>query len=186
MACPIWQTNIANSSRNGNYRWSWPPSWPPSRAGINSSSPPPPFPLFFFSFPALFANWLRSSVVSVLFSLISESFLRKTLLIILIFGNRDRPLCLHTSVAQCHWAHTTPDRREPSFSSTVSACPVAWRRSVFCKFVAASINRHQLSYSCSLPHLWTVFEFGQTRLLEISPMPVAYHGKVNNTNVGVG
>jgi len=44
--------------------------------------------LSFFS-PALFAFWLRSSVVSVLFSLISESVLRNTTLINLIFGPRD-------------------------------------------------------------------------------------------------
>lgn len=50
---------------------------------------PLPSFLFFFSSPALFAYWLRSSVVSVLFSLISESFLRKTTLIIPIFGSRD-------------------------------------------------------------------------------------------------
>ncbi|KAL3413833.1 hypothetical protein V8F44DRAFT_489023, partial [Aspergillus fumigatus] len=37
---------------------------------------------------ALFAFWLRSSVVSVLFSLISESVLRNTTLINLIFGSR--------------------------------------------------------------------------------------------------
>ncbi|KAJ5127701.1 hypothetical protein N7448_008480 [Penicillium atrosanguineum] len=38
---------------------------------------------------SLFANWLRSSVVSVLFSLISERCPMDITLIILIFGFRD-------------------------------------------------------------------------------------------------
>ncbi|KAL4979976.1 hypothetical protein BDW66DRAFT_84747 [Aspergillus desertorum] len=49
-----------------------------------------PIYLLFFFFSALFAFWLRSSVVSVLFSLISESVLRNTTLINLIFGSRGR------------------------------------------------------------------------------------------------
>ena len=52
---------------------------------LNPRFPPPlSFPFSLFS-PALFAFWLRSSVVSVLFSLISESTLRSTIVIILIF-----------------------------------------------------------------------------------------------------
>ncbi|KAK4189755.1 hypothetical protein QBC35DRAFT_128791 [Podospora australis] len=46
----------------------------------------PSFACFpFFSSLALFAFWLRSSVVSVLFSLISETTLRSRIVIILIF-----------------------------------------------------------------------------------------------------
>jgi hypothetical protein len=45
--------------------------------------------VFFLSSSALFAYWLRSSVVSVLFSLISESVLNEHTLIILIFGSRN-------------------------------------------------------------------------------------------------
>ncbi|CCF46756.1 hypothetical protein CH063_15408 [Colletotrichum higginsianum] len=47
----------------------------------------------FFSL-ALFAFWLRSSVVSVLFSLISERSLRRPIVIIPIFGFREEPSVL--------------------------------------------------------------------------------------------
>ena len=63
--CFIWLADISDASTSA------------APQGINTFSLSPPF-LFSFSFPALFANWLRSSVVSVLFSLISESFLRET------------------------------------------------------------------------------------------------------------
>ena len=46
------------------------------------------FQFFLFFFSALFAFWLRSSVVSVLFSLISETVLRDFSLIIPIFDLR--------------------------------------------------------------------------------------------------
>ncbi|KAL0939236.1 uncharacterized protein CTRU02_205846 [Colletotrichum truncatum] len=45
-----------------------------------------PLLVFSLSSLALFAFWLRSSVVSVLFSLISERSLRRPIVIILIFG----------------------------------------------------------------------------------------------------
>ncbi|KAH6961042.1 hypothetical protein DER45DRAFT_184878 [Fusarium avenaceum] len=65
------------------------PHSPPSRASINFERRPLElrFLLFLFSL-ALFAFWLRSSVVSVLFSLISERSLRRPTLIIPIFGFR--------------------------------------------------------------------------------------------------
>ena len=56
--------------------------------GYKIPSTAPTFARFFFSSLALFAFWLRSSVVSVLFSLISESALRSTIVIILIFATR--------------------------------------------------------------------------------------------------
>ena len=57
---------------------------------------PPELPLLFLSSLALFAYWLRSSVVSVLFSLISESFRPGNTLIIPIFGTRDlAPVLAH-------------------------------------------------------------------------------------------
>ncbi len=62
----------------------------------------PPFPnLFFLSSLALFAFWLRSSVVSVLFSLISETTLRSRILIILIFVHR------MSSLWACPWSTST-------------------------------------------------------------------------------
>ena len=61
-----------------------------------SNIPRQSFALLFFLFSlALFAFWLRSSVVSVLFSLISETGLRTLFVIILIFGLERFPLCLH-------------------------------------------------------------------------------------------
>ncbi|KAL2019605.1 hypothetical protein VTK56DRAFT_9502 [Thermocarpiscus australiensis] len=56
---------------------------------------------FLFFSLALFAFWLRSSVVSVLFSLISESALRSTIVIILIFVTR------RTSLWACPWLSAT-------------------------------------------------------------------------------
>jgi len=74
----------------------------PSGLGYkNSSSPAALSKFFFFSSPALFAFWLRSSVVSVLFSLISESVLRNTTLINLIFGLRG-----WASVLAHAWPHS--------------------------------------------------------------------------------
>ena len=74
--------------------------------------------LFFFSFPALFAYWLRSSVVSVLFSLISESFALQNNIDYPHFWIPRLGLCACAClVAQCHRAYTTPDRRERPFSS---------------------------------------------------------------------
>lgn len=62
----------------------------PTRPGINISSRPPSFKIFFsFLLQLSLPLWLRSSVVSVLFSLISESILRNTKVIILIFVPRD-------------------------------------------------------------------------------------------------
>lgn len=62
----------------------------PTRPGINISSRPPSFEFFFsFLLQLSLPLWLRSSVVSVLFSLISESILRNTKVIILIFVPRD-------------------------------------------------------------------------------------------------
>lgn len=68
---------------------------------INTWLPGSSLSFFFFSSPALFAFWLRSSVVSVLFSLISESVLRNTTLINLIFGLRG-----WTSVLAHVWPHS--------------------------------------------------------------------------------
>ncbi|KAF3804772.1 hypothetical protein GCG54_00004041 [Colletotrichum gloeosporioides] len=61
------------------------------------------FLFFFFSSLALFAFWLRSSVVSVLFSLISERSLRRPIVIILIFGFREE-----SSVLAHDSSHSVP------------------------------------------------------------------------------
>ena len=70
--------------------------------------PPDSLSIFFFSSPALFAFWLRSSVVSVLFSLISESVLRNTTLINLIFGFRGRASVLAHVLPHCVIGLTLP------------------------------------------------------------------------------
>ena len=90
---------------------------------------PQNFGLFFFSL-ALFAFWLRSSVVSVLFSLISETFLRELLRL------------------STFWIHRGPlSLLMPSVSVASIALPLAdanlafhqflrlrrcWRRCAFC------------------------------------------------------
>ncbi|KAJ5846353.1 hypothetical protein N7534_010022, partial [Penicillium rubens] len=67
----------------------------------------------------LFAYWLRSSVVSVLFSLISESFRPGNTLIIPIFGPRDlAPVLAHASLHSVIGL-TLPPIDANSFSSTV-------------------------------------------------------------------
>ena len=63
---------------------------------------------FFFSSPALFAFWLRSSVVSVLFSLISERSLRGPIVIILIFETRAVSSVLAHDPAHCVPGITLP------------------------------------------------------------------------------
>ena len=67
-----------------------PPISPPAVQQLyNRAHPAASFRIFFFlSSLALFAFWLRSSVVSVLFSLISERSLLRPIKIILIFGFR--------------------------------------------------------------------------------------------------
>ncbi|CEI62260.1 unnamed protein product [Fusarium venenatum] len=65
------------------------------------------FSSFLFSL-ALFAFWLRSSVVSVLFSLISERSLRRPTLIIPIFGSRVIPSVLAHGFTHCVPSITLP------------------------------------------------------------------------------
>ncbi|KAJ5146353.1 uncharacterized protein N7515_000917 [Penicillium bovifimosum] len=67
---------------------------------------------------ALFAYWLRSSVVSVLFSLISESFRLGNTLIIPIFGPRDLASALAHASLHCVIGLTLPPI-DATFSSTV-------------------------------------------------------------------
>ena len=65
-------------------------------------APLPPFGFLFLLFSsALFAFWLRSSVVSVLFSLISETALRSRIVINLIFVTR------RSSLWACPWSTAT-------------------------------------------------------------------------------
>ena len=72
------------------------------------------FPFFSFSSLALFAFWLRSSVVSVLFSLISEILLRKKSMIKLIFliQRKMSSGLAYDLFALCPWSHTTAGRCE--------------------------------------------------------------------------
>ena len=78
---------------------------------------PQTFQLFFFSSSALFAFWLRSSVVSVLFSLISERVLWNSTLIILIFGLR-----AVSSVLAHDSAHSVPGITLPPGDATFFRC----------------------------------------------------------------
>lgn len=82
------------------------------------AAPPPNFEHFFFFSLALFAFWLRSSVVSVLFSLISETTLRSRIVIIPIFVSR------RTSLWACPWLSATV--------SLVSHCLQATRTLFHC------------------------------------------------------
>ncbi|KXJ90977.1 hypothetical protein Micbo1qcDRAFT_163681 [Microdochium bolleyi] len=80
---------------------------------------PPPLViahLLMTSLSTTVAFWLRSSVVSVLFSLISESSLRRTININLIFITRVRSSVLaHDRRPPCPWYYTASRRREPFF-----------------------------------------------------------------------
>ncbi|KAL7947992.1 hypothetical protein V8C42DRAFT_271398 [Trichoderma barbatum] len=69
---------------------------------------------FLFSSLALFAFWLRSSVVSVLFSLISERSLRRPIVIILIFD-----LGAASSVLAHDSAHSVPGITLPPGDATL-------------------------------------------------------------------
>ena len=91
----------------------------------------------FFSSSALFAYWLRSSVVSVLFSLISESFRPGNTLIIPIFRPRDlAPVLAHAS-SHSVIGLTLPPIDANSFFINCPACPGAWRR---CQFIVADLK----------------------------------------------
>jgi hypothetical protein len=102
---------------------------PPTPRYISSLSPPP-FQPFFFSSSALFAFWLRSSVVSVLFSLISESVLRNTTLINPIFRDRDWVSALAYARSHRVLGLTLPpsDANHLILFINSSACPTGWRR----------------------------------------------------------
>ena len=89
----------------------------------------PRFYSFFLSSSALFAYWLRSSVVSVLFSLISESFRPGNTLIIPIFRTRDLAAVLAHVLLHSVIGLTLPPIDANSFFINCSACPGVWRRS---------------------------------------------------------
>jgi hypothetical protein len=72
---------------------------PPDSLQIEGSPPPISSPFLFSS--ASLPFWLRSSVVSVLISLISDTGLRTRLLIILIFAS------WRTSLWACPWSSAT-------------------------------------------------------------------------------
>jgi hypothetical protein len=80
---------------------------------------PPRTSSSFLSSSALFAYWLRSSVVSVLFSLISESFRLGNTLIIPIFGPRDLASVLAHASLHSVIGLTLPPIDATTFSSTV-------------------------------------------------------------------
>lgn len=82
------------------------PSSYPDIAKIYIISPPPPTSLLFSL--ALFAFWLRSSVVSVLFSLISEILLRKKSMIKFIFVTREESSGLAHDSSHCVPGLTLP------------------------------------------------------------------------------
>ncbi|KAF0332680.1 hypothetical protein GQ607_000696, partial [Colletotrichum asianum] len=78
---------------------------------------------------ALFAFWLRSSVVSVLFSLISERSLRRPIVIILIFGLREESSVLaHDSSHSVPGITLPPGDANSLFSLCALACPGLQRR----------------------------------------------------------
>lgn len=84
----------------------------------------------FLSSLALFAFWLRSSVVSVLFSLISEmSSTRGNFVITLIFGSLGG---VSSALAHDASAHCVPGITllpgDATFSLLALACPARWRR----------------------------------------------------------
>ena len=79
-------------------------------------SDPLSFGFFFFSL-ALFAFWLRSSVVSVLFSLISETFLRELLRLSTFWIYRGPLSLLMPSVSVASIALPLADANHPFFIS---------------------------------------------------------------------
>ncbi|OHW92748.1 hypothetical protein CSPAE12_08629, partial [Colletotrichum incanum] len=70
---------------------------------------------------ALFAFWLRSSVVSVLFSLISERSLRRPIVIIPIFGLREK-----SSVLAHDSSHSVPGITLPPGDANIFFHYVLW------------------------------------------------------------
>ncbi|OHW91067.1 hypothetical protein CSPAE12_10294, partial [Colletotrichum incanum] len=78
----------------------------------------------FFSPQLFFALWLRSSVVSVLFSLISERCLLASILIIPIFDHRSlASAACRMPTSPCPWYFTASRRRKLWFSLLALTCP---------------------------------------------------------------
>ncbi len=96
-----------------------PLSYPDIGVGYIMRGSPPMFMLFSL---ALFAFWLRSSVVSVLFSLISEILLREKSMIKFIFVTGEGSSGLAYDPSHCVPGLTLPPGDANSFSSTFSAC----------------------------------------------------------------
>ena len=92
------------------------------------------------------AFWLRSSVVSVLFSLISEISLRRILTIILIFVTRRRASGLAHTRRHCVTGLTLPLVDANIFSSPRSACWICGEESTF---ASASRNHTILWFTAS-------------------------------------
>ena len=91
------------------------------------------------------AFWLRSSVVSVLFSLISEIGLRVNLLINLIFGNGEEASGLAYASFHCVTGLTLPPvDANPSFSSfAASSSGALGKKFRFSKrYTASASSRH--------------------------------------------
>ena len=129
--------------------WTAPQGW-------KSLYNPPPLPLpllFFFSSLALFAFWLRyvyhlsttrcrmlmvsrrSSVVSVLFSLISESVLRDTIVIKSIFETRTLASELAHASAHCVTGLTLPPVDANTLFTAALACPGLQGKEIWCDYV---------------------------------------------------
>ncbi|KOS38637.1 hypothetical protein ACN38_g10535 [Penicillium nordicum] len=107
----------------------------------------------FLSSSALFAYWLRSSVVSVLFSLISESFRPGNTLIIPIFGTRDLAPVLAHALLHSVIGLTLHPIDANSFFINCSACPGAWRRWLLFYYVKQNFFISSLFNDSSMGHV---------------------------------
>ncbi|KAL0941857.1 uncharacterized protein CTRU02_204620 [Colletotrichum truncatum] len=101
-----------------------PQSVSPQKKPIYTSPARATLLVFSLSSLALFAFWLRSSVVSVLFSLISERSLRRPIVIILIFGLREKSSVLaHDSSHSVPGITLPPGDANTSFFIVCSGLP---------------------------------------------------------------
>ena len=109
-------------------------------------------PIFSFFSSALFAFWLRSSVVSVLFSLISEILLREKSMIKFIFVFSERSSGLAHDLLHCVPGLTLPLGDANLFFISVLSSPESLKKKKARQMCAMSATLHTYDVACAITY----------------------------------